>query len=146
MASVPGANHPVFQPQQVDRPVPGTIIGGFGVTTDPVLRVPVLRNGVELRARRRDEVRAVAAGHVAFAGPLPGLGDVVVIDHGAGWLSLTGRLLVAAVDVGDVVGAGTVLGQPQRPTPNDGLGTTVYLELRHGERPVDPTPLLRPSP
>lgn len=145
LASVTGADHPVFQPGRVDRPISGAIVGGFGATTDPVLRVPVLRNGVELRARRSDEVRAVAAGHVAFVGPLPGLGDVVVVDHGAGWLSLTGRLFVAAVGVGDAVEAGTILGRPQRKTLDDGLGTTVYLELRHGERPVDPTPLLRPS-
>ncbi len=126
----------------LERPVPGPVVGAFGDYVDPVLRLPSHRNGIELRARSRDEVRAIAAGTVAMVGELPGYEQVVILDHGGGYLSLTGRLTDVDVDVGVEVEAGQVLGRAAPKLLDDGLGRTVYLEIRHGERPVDPTPAL----
>jgi len=76
---------------------------------------------------------------------LPGYEEVVVIDHGDGVLTLTGRLWRLQVAQGELVERGEVLGQVAPKAVDDGLGTTVYVELRHGERPVDPTPRLSPA-
>jgi septal ring factor EnvC (AmiA/AmiB activator) len=48
--------------------------------------------GVELSAPRGTAVRAASDGLVAYAGPLRGLGDVVVLVHSNGWVSLYARL------------------------------------------------------
>lgn len=132
----------LVEPRSLKRPVPGAVVGGFGDYVDPVLRLPSHRNGIELRARARDEVRSIAAGSVAMVGELPGYEQVVIIDHGGGYLSLTGRLSLVDVDVGAEVEAGQVLGRTAPKVIDDGLGRTVYLEIRHGERPIDPTPAL----
>lgn len=124
------------------RPVPGPVTGGFGTYTDPVSSLPMNRNGVELRARRNAGVRAMAAGRVVLVSSMPGFQQVVVVEHGGGQYSLTGRLWRVTVAEGDAVEAGDPLGRVAPKAIDDGLGPTVYVELRHGERPVDPTPYL----
>lgn len=125
------------------RPVAGRVVGGFGEYRDRVLKVPMTRNGVELAASANDPVRAIAPGEVVLVGALPGFERVVVIDHGGGYLSLTARLLSVVVNEGDEIEAGTVLGRVGPKAVPDGLGTTVYLEIRHGQRPIDPSKYLR---
>lgn len=125
------------------RPVQGAAVGRFGAYTDPILRLPMVRNGVELAARRDEEVRAPAAGRVVMVAELPGFEQVVVIDHGAQQLTLVGRLWKLTVVEGDEVDAGEAIGRVAPKALDDGLGTTAYLELRHGDKPVDPTPRLR---
>ena len=101
------------------------------------------RNGIELRATSRSRPKAIAPGLVAFVGELPGFSQVVVLEHGGGYISLTGRLLTVDVEVGNPVQAGDELGKVAPKATDDGLGRTVYLELRHGDRPIDPAPYLR---
>ena len=103
----------------------------------------MVRNGVELAARRDEEVRAPAAGRVVMVAELPGFEQVVVIDHGAQRLSMLGRLWKLTVAEGDDVEAGAALGRVAPKALDDGLGTTAYLELRHGDKPVDPAPRLK---
>lgn len=125
------------------RPVQGAVVGRFGAYTDPILRLPMVRNGVELAARSDEEVRAPAAGRVVMVAELPGFEQVVVIDHGAQQLSLLGRLWKVTVAEGDALAAGQALARVAPKALDDGLGTTAYLELRHGDKPVDPTRQLR---
>lgn len=125
------------------RPVRGRVVGKFGNYDDPLLDVPMHRNGVELTAEPNDDVRAIAPGQVVLVGALPGFERIVVIDHGGGYLSLTARLLTIGVEQGQEVEAGDVLGRVGPKAVPDGLGTTVYIEIRHGQRPIDPNPFLR---
>jgi murein hydrolase activator len=124
------------------RPVHGAVVGRFGAYTDPILRLPMVRNGVELAARPDEEVRAPAAGRVVMVAELPGFEQVVVIDHGAQQLSMLGRLWKVTVAEGDALAAGQPIARVAPKALDDGLGTTAYLELRYGDKPVDPTPRL----
>lgn len=125
------------------RPVRGRVVGRFGHYSDPILRLPMLRNGVELAARRDEDVRAPADGQVVMVAELPGFEQVVVIDLGDGRLVMLGRLWKATVAEGDPVTAGEMIASAAPKVLDDGLGSSVYLELRHGDKPVDPAPLLR---
>jgi len=125
------------------RPVRGRVVGSFGDYEDPVLRLPMMRNGIELAARRDESVRALAEGKVVMVATLPGFEQVVVIDHGGGRMSMTGRLWKASVEEGDEVDAGQIIAAVAPKIIDDGLGTTIYVELRLGDKPVDPAPLLR---
>lgn len=116
-------------------PVDGTILGDFG---EPRAGQTMSWNGVLIAAERGAHVRAVAHGRVAYADWLPGLGLLIVVEHGDGYLSLYGhneRLDKAAgdwVDAGDVLGTvGDSGGQP-RPA--------LYFEIRRERRPLDPHP------
>lgn len=133
----------LLEPSALVRPVRGRTVGRFGTYKDPLLDVPMHRNGVELVAKAGEQVRAIAPGQVAMVGALPGFERIVVIDHGGGYLSLTARLLTIDVEEGQEIEAGDVIGRVGPKAVADGLGTTVYVEIRHGQRPIDPRPYLR---
>lgn len=82
------------------------------------------------------EVRAPASGQVAFAGPLSGWGQVVILDLGPGWRAVISGLDEVSVEAGDRVADGQTLGR----TGTDGEPA---FELRRDERPIDPAPWLR---
>jgi septal ring factor EnvC (AmiA/AmiB activator) len=125
------------------RPTRGFVVGSFGDYEDRILRLPMHRNGIELSAARGEKVYAVGDGVVSLVGALPGYDQIVVVDHGDGYVSLLGRLMDVRVQEGEQVEEGALIGRAAPKTVDDGLGRTVYVELRHGERPIDPTPLLR---
>jgi septal ring factor EnvC (AmiA/AmiB activator) len=118
-------------------PVRGRVVAGFGRYRHDGSRATLVRRGVELASERGADVVAVAAGQVAFAGPLRGLGTAVVVDHG-GYLSVIGRIGAAVVAAGDTVARGQPLGTAR--------GGRIYLEIRldlgAGGEPIDPAPLL----
>lgn len=124
------------------RPVGGRVIGRFGTYVDEDTKLELQRNGIELVAKPGRDVGCAAGGTVAFVGELPGYEQVVVVEHDGGYLSMTARMLDITVEVGDVVVPGQALGIVAPKLTDDGLGPTVYFELRHGERPVDPKPYL----
>jgi murein hydrolase activator len=55
-------------------------------------------------------VRAVYAGHVAFADDYPGLGKTVIVDHGDQYYSISAHLDRVGVEVGEELEAGHRLG------------------------------------
>ena len=108
--------------------------------TAPVSGAPARRfgqgsSGWSWRADRT-EIRAPAAGRVAFAGPLSGWGQVVILDLGPGWRAVISGLDELSVEAGSRVTDGQPLGR----TGADGEAA---FELRRDERPIDPGPWLR---
>jgi septal ring factor EnvC (AmiA/AmiB activator) len=116
--------------------VPGAVAAGFGAHHDPATGLEMARRGIELHSRAGERVRAVAGGKVRWIGELPGLARGVAIDHGDGYVTLTGRLGELRCAIGDEVGDGAVVGVA--------AGATVYLELAQGGAPIDPTQWIAP--
>ena len=84
----------------------------------------------------RAAIKAPADAEVAYAGPLTGWGQVVVLDLGPGW-----RAVIAGLESVQVAGDARVAdGQTLGRSGPDG---DVYFELRRDERPIDPGPWLR---
>lgn len=119
-------------------PVEGQLLADFGeLRAGARLRW----NGVLLGAARGTEVHAVANGRVAFADWLPGLGLLVIVDHGDGYLSLYGHNETLNKAAGDWVRPGDVLG-----TVGDSGGQArpaLYFEIRRGKVPQNPHPWFR---
>jgi len=114
-------------------PVAGTLIHDFG---QPRVGGGIKWNGVVLAAPRGREVRAVYHGRVAFADWLAGMGLLVIVDHGEGYMSLYGYNETILKNAGDWVAPGDLIA-----TVGDSGGqqrSSVYFELRRGTRPVDP--------
>jgi len=115
-------------------PVPGKIAARFG----EVRAGGVRWNGLVIATERGTPVRAVYQGRVAYADVLPGLGLLLIVDHGNGYLSLYGhndRLYQAAgavVKAGDVIAAAGDSGGRAQPE--------LYFEIRRSGKPVDPAP------
>jgi len=114
-------------------PVAGRLIQDYG---QPRGNGRLRWNGVLIAAPAGREVRAVYHGRVAYADWLPGLGLLVVVDHGDGYLSLYGHNESLLKSAGDWVAPGDVLATVGQ---SGGQATpALYFEIREGREPVDP--------
>jgi septal ring factor EnvC (AmiA/AmiB activator) len=114
-------------------PVAGEILHRFGQSRDgggPAWK------GVFIRARQGQEVRAVSSGQVAFADWLRGFGNLLIIDHGDGFLSLYSNNESLYKQPGDPVRAGDVVAAVGATGGQDEAG--LYFELRRLGKPFDP--------
>lgn len=67
--------------------------------------------GIDLASRKQSAVEAANAGRVVFTGPNGIYGNMVVLDHGLGLMSLYGHLSEIGVKVGQEVAQGEALGR-----------------------------------
>jgi septal ring factor EnvC (AmiA/AmiB activator) len=114
-------------------PVAGNLLHDFG---QPRASGSVKWNGVVLAAPRGREVRAIYHGRVVFADWLSGMGLLVIVDHGEGYLTLYGYNETTLKSAGDWVAPGDVIS-----TVGDSGGqqqTGLYFEIRQGTKPVNP--------
>ena len=72
-------------------------------------------------------------GSVIFAGPFRGYGNMIIIDHGKGYLTLLAGLDSIDCDLGQMLLAGEPVGQMP-----DNQEAKLYVELRHNNQPIDP--------
>lgn len=114
-------------------PIAGQIQRGFGESLPPgQLRT----EGVEFRAPAGSPVRAIAAGTVAFSGPLKGWGQLVMLRHHDNHLSLYAHCRSLDVSKGEQVVRGqTMCSSGVIDADREGL----YVEVRRGNRPINPS-------
>ncbi len=119
--------------QVKDLPLRGRALARYGQPrADGLLRW----DGMVLEAQSGTEVRAVRSGRVAYADWLPGLGLLMVVDHGKGVMSLYGHNQDLLKTVGDAVAQGEVISRV-----GDSGGASqpgLYFEVRRNGKPVDP--------
>ncbi len=121
-------------------PVEGQLLASFG--TRKIGGVAVPYDGVELAAKAYEDVHAPWDGVVAQVESIIGFGAVIVIVHDEGRETLLGQLTDVRKQPGDKVTQGEVLA---RARPRFDVPTGVYLEVHHGDTPVDPMPYLPSS-
>ena len=94
-------------------------------------------DGVLLKAREGEEVRAVYGGQVVYADWLLGFGMLLVIDHGDGYLSFYGHNEALLKETGEWVAAAEIValsgssGGREEPV--------LYFAIRRHGEPLDPT-------
>lgn len=115
-------------------PLPGPVTRRFG----DVLPGHGRSQGWSWRAAEGALVQSPAAGRVVYAGPLKGWGFVVILQSGGGYhFVLAG--LSRGVAIGVQVAAGEPLGRMARSPSGPGGPSELYLEVRRGARPIDPS-------
>lgn len=134
---------PPLTPRESDAPrlqwpTEGAVVTRFG---DGVSGIP--SNGIDLAALYGTKVRAAAAGTVLYAGREPQrFGQLILIDHGRGFVTAYAYLGTMTVKEGDKVTAFERIalvgksGEAKRPT--------VHFELRRNNVPRDPELYLPP--
>lgn len=121
-------------------PVAGEILSRFGQPREgggPAWK------GVFIRAPRGSEVRAVGNGRVVFADWLRGFGNLMILDHGDGFLSLYSNNESLYKQVGELVRAGDVIATVGNTGGQEEPG--LYFELRRQGRPFDPLSWVKPG-
>jgi len=114
-------------------PIAGSLLHDFG---QPRAAGGLKWNGVVLAAARGREIRAVYHGRVIFADWLAGMGLLVIVDHGGGYMSLYGYNETTLKIAGDWVAPGDVIA-----TVGDSGGqarSALYFEIRQGTKPLNP--------
>ena len=125
-----------FEPLKGKLPLPvqdGKVIAKFG---DPRAVGSMRWQGMLIGTERGARVRAPFAGRVVYADWLPGMGLMLVIDHGGTYMSLYGHNEELFRKVGDDVAAGDAIG-----SVGDSGGHSqpaLYFEVRRGKTPVNP--------
>ena len=122
---------------RLSLPVQGSIAARFGAPRkgDGSAALPPSK-GIFIRAAEGADVRSVGSGQVVFADWLRGFGNLLVIDHGEGYLSIYGNNEALLRNIGDKVAVGEVVASVGNTGGNEAPG--LYFELRFQGRPFDP--------
>jgi murein hydrolase activator len=122
---------------RLPMPVVGEVTARFGAPrrVEGAGTAPTWK-GLFIRAPEGAGVHAVAAGQVVFADWLRGFGNLMVVDHGEGFLSVYGNNESLLRNVGDRVAVGDLVAAVGNTGGNEQTG--LYFELRFQGRPFDP--------
>jgi len=135
VATEPAPSPPQGLPTWI-MPLTGRLVTGFGEQTGGIDGQARSR-GLVLATRPNAQAVVPAPGRVAYAGRYRGYGEIVIVEHVGGWVTLVTGLAGLNVAVGQQVVAGSPLGTtgPGRPQ--------VGIELRRNGEPVNPLQYLR---
>lgn len=125
---------------KLELPVEGQLGARFGAQRrdedgQPQSGAPTWK-GLFIRAAAGAEVHAVAAGRVVFADWLRGFGNLMILDHGNGLLSVYGNNETLLRGIGDQVQAREVIAAVGSTGGSQDSG--LYFELRYQGKPFDP--------
>ncbi len=122
-------------------PVPAEIARGYGRVVDRRFRTETFRKGAEFDAPVGTPVRAVADGRVRYAGRFRGYGNLLILDHGDAYFTVSAHLSRIEVAVGAPVRQGEVVGRVGE--TGSLSGPRLYFEVRRGAKALDPRDWLR---
>ncbi len=114
-------------------PTRGELQGRFG---RPREDGGVTWKGLFIRADVGQTVKAVADGRVVYADWLRGFGNLLIVDHGGGYMSLYGNNDSLLKQVGERTQSGETVASVG--SSGGALESGVYFELRHEGKPFDP--------
>lgn len=114
-------------------PVKGKVTNKFGARRP---ESTMAWTGWFLRTSPNQPVKAVAAGRVVYADWLRGFGNLLIIDHGQGYMSLYGNNETLYKQVGDSLRGGDLIASVGSSGGNADSG--LYFELRFEGKPFDP--------
>ena len=120
---------------QLRLPVIGELTNRFG---RPREDTGLSWKGLFIAAKEGDKVKAIASGQVVYADWLRGFGNLLILDHGSGYMSLYGNNEALFKQVGDQLSAGDTIASVG--SSGGSAESGLYFELRHKGRPFDPLP------
>ncbi|MGH9366561.1 MAG: murein hydrolase activator EnvC family protein [Thermoanaerobaculia bacterium] len=125
----------------LDWPARGALVETFGRHRHPKFDAWTFSNGIAVSLPESTPVRAVYTGKAVYAQWLAEYGNLVILDHGDGVLTLYAWLRAVSVVPGTYVPVGTAVGLagvgPGREEPG------VYFEVRDRQKAQDPVAWLR---
>lgn len=139
-----GVNTRTPEPFQTDKPfsrlkgslslpVKGELMNRYGA---PREEGGVSWKGLFIRAAEGSVVKAIAAGQVVFSEWLRGFGNLIIVDHGEGYMSLYSNNESLYKQVGDPVQPGDAIASVGNSGGQSDSG--LYFEMRHQSRPINP--------
>jgi septal ring factor EnvC (AmiA/AmiB activator) len=118
---------------KLNLPIRGDIVNRFGDSREDT---GVSWKGLFIKSSEGSEVKSIASGRVVFADWLRGFGNLLIVDHGDGYMSLYGNNQSLLKRVGETVSGGDTIAAVGNSGGNESSG--LYFELRHRSKPLDP--------
>ena len=118
---------------RLSLPVRGELKNRFG---GPREGTGVLWKGLFIASPAGQDVKAIAPGRVVFADWLRGFGNLLIIDHGNGYMSLYGNNESLFKQVGDPARGGETIAAVGNSGGN--MDSGLYFEIRHQGVAFDP--------
>jgi septal ring factor EnvC (AmiA/AmiB activator) len=118
---------------QLHLPVKGELVNRFGSQRQ---EGGLTWKGLFIRATEGQLVKAIADGRVVYADWLRGFGNLLIIEHGGGFMSLYGYNESLLRQVGDPIKSGEAIARVGNTGGNPDSG--LYFELRQQGKPLDP--------
>jgi len=133
---------PVAEPDKAfegkfDWPVEGRIVHTYGPMANGGRN-----DGITIRADRGTPVHAAADGVVMWVGEHPSFGNVVLIKHGSGWITIYGNAEKLLVKRGQAVKLGQTIARVGTTGSSAGDQPQTFFEVLQGKKPVNPMDLL----
>jgi septal ring factor EnvC (AmiA/AmiB activator) len=100
-----------------------------------------LHKGIYVTGSSDSEVKAVFPGRVDFSGRLKGYGEVIIINHGSRYFTISAHLSRRIKEEGDMVEEGEVIGSAGINAYLEEPG--VYFEMRRGGKHLNPMKWLK---
>jgi septal ring factor EnvC (AmiA/AmiB activator) len=116
-------------------PTHGELIHRFGTQRE---QGGSLWKGLFIKAASGQPVYAVAAGQVVFADWMRGFGNLIIIDHGGGYMSLYSNNETLYKQSGATIKAGETIASVGNTGGSNETG--LYFELRYQSQAFDPSP------
>ena len=113
------------------KPCSGNIVTEYG----QAISKGVTSKGIVYKTRSLAQVIAPYDGTVIFSGPFKGYGNITIVEHGDGYLSLLAGLGQIDCEVGQMLLAGEPVG-----TMPDNKDAKLYVEIRKDRHPINPKP------
>lgn len=113
------------------RPVRGGITTEYG----QMISNGVTSKGIVYKTRPGAQVVSLFDGTVIFSGPFKGYGNIIIVEHGGGYLSLLAGLGNIDCEPGQMLLAGEPVG-----TMPETDSAKLYVEIRKDRHPINPAP------
>jgi murein DD-endopeptidase MepM/ murein hydrolase activator NlpD len=134
-----GAASMMKQDATIQQPLPankGRISSGFGIRHDPFTGAYKFHHGLDVAAPEGSEIRPLKQGNVIFSGEQKGYGNVVIIDHGDGFVTKYAHNQINLAQEGDVVTSSTVIARVGNTGKTTGPHT--HFEVIYNGKDIDP--------
>lgn len=122
-------------------PLRGRITSSFGRRTDPFSRKRTFHCGIDVSAEPGTPVRAAAGGTVIYSGWKDGYGNMVVLRHDNGYITVYAHNKENLVSDGDSVSRGDVIAKSGM--SGAVTGAHLHFEVRKYLTPLNPLRMLR---
>lgn len=119
-------------------PALGKITGRYGQARANASGKSTTWRGLMIQARQGSDVLACANGQVVFSDWLRGFGNLIIVDHGDGYLSIYANNESLYKSVGDKVSRGETIASVGNTGGEERPG--LYFELRRNGQPFNPLP------
>ena len=122
---------------RMPMPVSGTVEGRYDQNRNGIGKW----QGLFIRAQEGSAVKAIAAGRVVYSGNLRGFGNLIILDHGSGYLSVYAYNSALLKGNGSSVSAGETIARSGSGAIGDTPG--LYFEIRYKGHTINPSSWVR---